>query len=232
MTKFWAITKLKSLFCDRQHEERDMTNTELTTVKTDDRIPVRANQKVWLAGGKTHTPDSDDLVYLTPEELASAQIFAWDASTFSVMKEQQSFFGGRLIRWADDNWAWVDGTKEDKVVPRTLKKNYPNLEITYDDIEVPTTLAKVHEDLKWVLDGNYPQKKSATDTTRWYDDREPDALGRVYLPGEELPQVFLVPLGDWNTHAKDCAGPTWSAENEHFIFQKAESLGWEQGDPI
>jgi hypothetical protein len=235
MTKFWAITKLNSFFCDRQHEPHDMTTTtEPTPVKADGRIPVKANQKVWLAAGKTHVPDDDDLVYLTPEELANAQIFAMDASTYSVMKEQRSFFGGRLIRWHDGNWSWIDGTKETRVKSRTLKANYPDIATNSFEscVEVPVLLAAAWDDLKWVVDANYPKKTGFTDPNYWNNDYSPGPFGRSFLPGEPSPEVYEVPTKDWETHCQSCLGVTWNPSDEHEIIKKAEELGWEDGQPI
>jgi hypothetical protein len=231
-----VIATLKRLFAAQPNNEPMNTTEELKSQKhaPDGRIAVKANGKVWLAGGKTHTPDADDTVYLTVNELASVQVFAWDAKTYDVLQQQKTFFGGRLICWAPSNWSWIDGDKESRVLARTLDKNYPAFVQNSRDneIEVPVALAKAHEDLKWVLDSNFPQRKAYEDPNRWNYNVEPGPFDRLYLPGEDLPQIYAVPFSEWQARCNDCLGVTWMPDEQQHIFRKAESLGWSEGDPI
>jgi len=236
--KVWPITALKHLFGNQQTTQTDMTtNTiESTPIKpeTDGRISIRADGKVWHTNRGIHQPDINDEVHLLPDELASVRIFAWDASTFARMKEQQSFFGGRLIRWHEGNWTWIDGTQETHAKDRTLKASCPDfIEDHYSGlVEVPVYLAVGFNDLRWVVDGNYEKKPADLDPNFWNQDYSPGPFARAFLPGENPPEVYLVPTADWETHSREALGVTWAPSEEHLIFEKAKSLGWVEGDPI
>lgn len=183
-TKTAWITQLLQKFTGTQTTDMTTETETASKITTSDKIAVKANGKVWLAGGKTHAPDDNDMVYLTPEELRSAQIFAWDSATYGVLKEQRSFFGGRLVRWSENNWCWIDGTKEERVFSRTLDLNYPELykDAHREEVEVPEALAKAHGDLTWATEGNYPLRQAYDDPNRWNFDQAPGPFGRVYLP--------------------------------------------------
>jgi hypothetical protein len=208
-----------------------MTKTE--TAAKDGLIPIKANSKVWHTINGLRVPDERDMVYLTLEEAASARIFSWDKESYELIARQQKFFGGRLIYWAPGNWRWIDGNQEERVKPRTLADNYPALNHDQFDrsVEIPESLAQGHEDLAWVLEGDYPVRKAEL-TNYWNYDYELDQFSRKFLPGELAPSVFVVPESDWNQRGSVCLGVTWSPVDQSGIFAKAGELGWEEGEPI
>ena len=231
--------------CANEQQSGPEATTELSRMSTnkkanismtteDGLITLQANKQTYFIGGRAIEPDSQDQLHITLEELLSLRNFSLPSASYKLLKERPNFFGGRLIQWATDNWAWIDGEKELRVFARTLAVIYPNLERSsypVDEIEVPVALAKGHVELAWVVtESGYPIR--AAEPTNYDYDFQPDQFSRRQLPGEPLPLVYAVPMGDWNARAQVCLGPTWKSGEQYAIYQKATALGWSEGDPI
>src|SRR5690606_3588605 len=78
-------------------------------------------------------------------------------------KGEVTAFGGRLVWWGRNKWAWSDGTPEPRVRDITPSWHYnfrcrglkPHVQV-----EVPVTVAKAEPELAWVLRGDYPRDLS------------------------------------------------------------------------
>lgn len=155
------------------------------------------------------------------------------------MKEQ-TVFGGCLIRWGIDLWAWSDGTAEPRVKDDTLSAHYNFRIRTYGSggsyVEVPVDLVRSpsNPELHWVRDLFGLRKDLSHDFAGprvWHVDtgrvtrlHEDPVTGR--LGGRVIPEVYLVPIDEWYKHAFDPVGAIWDAKDEEAIVAKARSLGW------
>lgn len=150
------------------------------------------------------------------------------------MSSELTAFGGRLIRWGINTWAWRDGAPAPSVRDLSISQAYNFRCRTYANgtfVEVPCREARGNEDLAWVLAGGYQVGQSGDHVgqrvlhadgriTRAYADARGETTGQRVIPS-----VYLVPVEDWD--ARPPCGATWSIDDEAAILGKAASLGWE-----
>lgn len=145
------------------------------------------------------------------------------------MSEELTALGGTLIRWGQDLWSWRDGKRAANVRDLTLNDCHGGFRCrNYADasyVEVPVKTAAREADLAWVLDGGYRRDLSgdhAGQRVLHGDGR----MTRASESGRVIPEVYLVPLADWDRRAADCCGAQWDLAAESEIFAKARALGW------
>jgi len=140
-------------------------------------------------------------------------------------------FGGRLIRWGNNLWAWRDGTKEPRVRDETLSSHYNFRIRTYADgkyVEVPVNVAKRFPDeFDFVLNGSYKRANSGDDTgPKVINLNTSQTYHQSSRPGgKAIRKVYLVPIEDWEANDR-VIGCVWDLEHEQEILNKAKSLGW------
>lgn len=116
-----------------------------------------------------------------------------------------SVFGGTLVRHGKDDWRFIDGTLAVGVRDESI--NSHNFRCSGGYVHVPLVAARHpgNPELRFAADG--------LDAGRY---RMP-----FYAHG-----CILVPLGDWDEHAKEPIGAVWDQEIEHYVLDKAQDLGW------
>jgi hypothetical protein len=133
-------------------------------------------------------------------------------------------FGGRLIRWAENVWAWSDHTPEPRVKDMTMSW-YHNFRISGGCVEVPVKSARSEPELAWVLHGRY-RKGLSGDRLGCRVIHADGRITRLSTHGKAIPEVFLVPVEDWDEH-DTVIGAKWDENDEDAILIKAKALGWE-----
>jgi|GEM_PF-4798656 len=69
--------------------------------------------------------------------------------------DEMTAFGGTLIRWAKNTWAWSDNSPAPNVRDMTASEYY-NFRVRANQwVEVIVHAVREDEDLRWVIEGNY-----------------------------------------------------------------------------
>jgi len=138
--------------------------------------------------------------------------------------DEMTAFGGTLIRWAKNTWAWSDNSPAPNVRDMTASEYY-NFRVRANQwVEVIVHAVREDEDLRWVMEGNYDISLS----TDQYGEKvihEDGRITRASQTGKVIPEVYLVPIADWDAH-DECVGAQWPDQDHDAIFSKARSLGF------
>lgn len=149
-------------------------------------------------------------------------------------------FSGVLIRHAQNDWRWIDGTPEPRVRDSSPSEYY-NFRIRSGKW-VEVLLRDCHRErdiLGWVLagveSGQYQQSDSGDHRGPLLIDDD-GARHMMIEPGEDplrgnepivrrraIPRVALVPVDDWDKWAADHPyGAQWDMANEQSIIERAK----------
>jgi hypothetical protein len=147
-----------------------------------------------------------------------------------MSQDQITALGGTLLRWGNDTWAWSDHSPAPQV--RDMRPSWCyNFRCQGGFVEVPVKQAESEMELRWVAEGGYQTALSSAyyGERRIHIDGESIRETRVSQTGKAIPQVYLVPLEEWdNWDAEYVIGAKWDRTHEAAIFSKAESLGWKR----
>jgi hypothetical protein len=178
------------------------------------------------------------------EQQDRAGLSAQGAQLLAVMEEDGSAFGGILRRNIIGQWLWSDGTQAPEVRDMYYRDVWPNyrccnnthIEVLKCDVdgkckrppegfESPTELAA---DLAWVWDVAAGLAASG-DHTGMRVIHASGQLTRAYAEpstGETtgaraIPQVYLVPVEEWDRRALRVCGAQWDRQAQADIIAKA-----------
>ena len=190
-------------------------------------------------------------VYLAVEQQDRPALAAHGAELLAVMEEDSRAFGGILQRNIVGAWSWSDGTQAPEVRDSFYRDIWPNyrcrgnlhVEVLKRDVagkchHLPAGFDSPEElaaDLAWVPDAAAGLDASG-DHTGMRVLHASGQLTRAYAEPETgettgaraIPQVYLVPLEEWDRRALRVCGAQWPCEAEPAILAKAQSLGWGQ----
>jgi len=137
--------------------------------------------------------------------------------------DQRTALSGTLIRWRKNIWAWSDHSPAPDVQDLSASEYY-NFRIRNRRwIEVLARLAREKEALRWVTRGGYEIALSGYH----YGPivvHEDGRMTRASQNGKVIPEVYLVPIADWDAHDQ-CLAAQWPAKKHNAIVAKARSLG-------
>lgn len=148
--------------------------------------------------------------------------------------DEPAAFGGLLVRWGKDTWAWKDGTRETRVQDfhpswyynfRVARHQTPHGQSAIF-IEVPIGLIGKEYDLEWLREPLADARRAAQQPPI-EPQFQPNAEYIFTVDFQKKP-VLLVPAqiwDDWN--ARTVLGPKWEKKDEQAILAKAKSLGWQ-----
>ncbi len=91
-------------------------------------------------------------------------------------------------------------------------------------LEVPVLTVRKNDDLHWVEHGDYEISLSG-DHYGQMVIHEDGRITRASQTGKVIPEVYLVPIADWDAH-DECVGAQWPDADHDAIFSKARSLGF------
>jgi hypothetical protein len=113
--------------------------------------------------------------------------------------DQRTALSGTLIRWRKNLWAWSDHSPAPDVQDLSAAEFY-NFRIRNRRwIEVLVRLAQEKEALRWVTLGGYKISLSGYH----YGPivvHEDGHMTRASHNGKVIPEVYLVPVSDWEYH--------------------------------
>jgi hypothetical protein len=140
-----------------------------------------------------------------------------------MQSAQCSALGGTLIRLHKNLWAWSDDSPAPLVYDLTASQFYKFRIRGRRWVEALVQTVKENQDLHWIAQAGYKLSLSGYHYGRIII--HPDGrMTRTSLNGKVIPQVYLVPLTDWNSHDY-CVAAQWSHRDHEAIIAKASSLG-------
>ena len=188
-------------------------------------------------------------VHRAIEQQDRASLSAQGAQLLEVLEEDGRAFGGILRRNIVGQWLWSDGTQAPEVRDMYYRDLWPNyrcrgnthIEVLKRDVEghcnrLPEGFgspAELAADLAWVRDVAAGLAASG-DHTGMRVIHASGQMTRAYAEpstGETtgaraIPQVYLVPVEEWDRRALRVCGAQWDRAVQAGIIAKAQSLGW------
>jgi hypothetical protein len=137
--------------------------------------------------------------------------------------DQGTALSRTLICWRKNVRAWSDHSPVSDLQDLSASEYY-NFRIRNRRwIEVLARLAREKETLRWVTRGGYEIALSGYH----YGPivvHEDGCMTRASHNGEVIPEVYLVPIADWDAH-NQCLAGQWPTKEHNATVAKARSLG-------